>query len=351
MTTLATNLPTLMDLATQEVNGIQQPVIEILAQTNEVLQDIPWEEGNLPTGHKTTLRTALPTISSRTLNAGVTPVKSATEQITDSCAILEAYTVCDKVLVEMAANPAMYRMGENRATIEAFGQKFTSLLFSGNATTTPSDFTGLGPRYNEFFVAASTTTGTNGTAKNVIDAGGAGSDNSSMWLVGWGPQAVCGIYPRGGFAGMRHEDKGEQIWQTSTTLGGSTSALRAYVSWFEWRCGLSVRDWRNVVRISNIDLSEAQTASGDQADTALVTHLLNMMVRAYYMIPNPGSVKLAFYCNRTVAFALHVLAMKRASAQITIEQVDGKPVTMFLGVPIKRVDQLGIAESLTTQAA
>jgi hypothetical protein len=37
--------------------------------------------------------------------------------------------------------------------------------------------------------------------------------------------------------------------------------------------------------------------------------------------------------------------MNKASSQLTIEQVDGKPVTMFMGFPIRTVDQLGIAET------
>ena len=35
-------------------------IIEILSQTNEILDDMLVVEGNLPTGHKTTVRTGLP---------------------------------------------------------------------------------------------------------------------------------------------------------------------------------------------------------------------------------------------------------------------------------------------------
>jgi len=46
-------------------------IIEILSQTNEILDDMMVVEGNLPTGHKTTVRTGLPQATWRLLNAGV----------------------------------------------------------------------------------------------------------------------------------------------------------------------------------------------------------------------------------------------------------------------------------------
>jgi hypothetical protein len=219
VTTLGTNVATLADIASREDPGNKQAtIIEALSQKNEVMSDVVWAEGNLPTGHRTTVRTSLPTISSRKLNEGVTPGKSTTDQVTDSCALLEAYSAVDIKLAQMAANPAAFRASEDDAFIEAFAQKFAYLLFYGNGITTPSDFTGLSPRYQD-------TDGATGTA--ICDAGGSGTDNMSMWLIGWGERAICGIYPRGGMAGLKHEDKGEQIWQTSTTFGASTSAFRA----------------------------------------------------------------------------------------------------------------------------
>lgn len=35
-------------------------IIELLSQTNEILEDMMVVEGNSPTGHKTTVRTGLP---------------------------------------------------------------------------------------------------------------------------------------------------------------------------------------------------------------------------------------------------------------------------------------------------
>jgi hypothetical protein len=37
-------------------------IVEMLSQVNEILDDMLWVEGNLPTGHKTTVRTGLPSL-------------------------------------------------------------------------------------------------------------------------------------------------------------------------------------------------------------------------------------------------------------------------------------------------
>ena len=53
-------------------------IIELLSQTNEILDDMLVVEGNLPTGHQTTIRTGLPQATWRLLNQGVQPGKSTT---------------------------------------------------------------------------------------------------------------------------------------------------------------------------------------------------------------------------------------------------------------------------------
>ena len=52
---------TLTDFAKSiDPDGRLAAVIELLNQNNQCLQDILWKEGNLPTGHRTTVRTGLP---------------------------------------------------------------------------------------------------------------------------------------------------------------------------------------------------------------------------------------------------------------------------------------------------
>lgn len=348
MSTLASSLPTLLDVnnATGPKGEYQTP-IEMLAQSNEVIPDVYWETGNLPMGHKTTVQLSLPTVSSRQINQGVSSGKGTTDQFIDSCAVLESYSIIDSLVLAGQTDPTAYRMGQRAAWMEAYAQKFTDLLFNGNAITTPSDFTGILPRYND-------TDGSTGSA--IIDAGGSGSDNADMVLIGWGPRAVAGIIPSGIPAGLTVDDKGEIPWQTSTTAGAANSAFLAYIEWYRWVCGLSIRDWRWIVRIANIDLSDLTELKTTQSPYVLTTTppanqtlLLNMMALAIQKVPRDRSnVRMAFYTNRTVQYGLQIMAMSRASSQITFEMVDGKPVTSFQGVPIRTVDKLGIATTRVT---
>src|SRR5215469_18727399 len=71
-------------------------IVELLSQTNEILDDMLVREGNLPTGHRTTVRTGIPSATWRLFNYGVPTTKSTTAQITDSCGMLETYSVVDE---------------------------------------------------------------------------------------------------------------------------------------------------------------------------------------------------------------------------------------------------------------
>src|SRR3972149_1559675 len=97
MAVLAATHPTLMDVAKRlDSKGNIDNIVEMLSMTNGVLDDMVWIEGNLPTGHRTTVRTGLPAPTWRKLYGGVQPAKSTTAQVTDSCGMLEAYAEIDK---------------------------------------------------------------------------------------------------------------------------------------------------------------------------------------------------------------------------------------------------------------
>ena len=62
MSALAASHPTLLDLAKRlDPDGKIDVIAEILTQENPILEDLSFVEGNLPTGHRTTIRTGLPT--------------------------------------------------------------------------------------------------------------------------------------------------------------------------------------------------------------------------------------------------------------------------------------------------
>lgn len=329
--TLSTGALTLADWAKrQDPNGKVPTIVELLAQTNEILTDMRWIEGNLPTGHRTTVRTGLPTVAWRLLNQGIAPSKSTTAQIDEQAGMLEAWSEVDKDLALLNGDVAAFRLSEARAFLEAMNQEMAQTLFYGNAGLAPEEFTGLAPRY-------SLTTAGNG--QNIVSAGGAGSDNASIWLVLWGENTVTGIFPKGSKAGLLHEDFGEVTVEVTAGVGGNR--MRAFQERFQWKAGIALKDWRYVVRVANIDISDLVASSGTQATTA-ATRLTYMLAKAIHRIPAMGMGVPVFYANRTVLEYLDIQSRQdvKDGGGLTFENQDGKRVAMFRGIPIRTCDAL-----------
>lgn len=333
MAILNSNVRTLADWAKRydgDNGGIVTDIVELLAQSNPILDDMLFMEGNLPTGHRTTVRTGLPTVAWRLLNQGVQPSKSHTAQIDEQCGMLEAWSEVDVALAKLAGNEAEFRMSEATAFIEAMNQEMVQTLFYGNSAIATEEFTGLSVRYSD-------STATNGN--NVIKAGGTQADNSSIWLVAWGAQTVHGIFPKGSQAGLQHADLGEETAETTAGIGGAR--LRVYRDKWTWNCGVAVRDWRYAVRIANIDISNLVSNSS-------AANLVNLMIKAIYRLPNMNTGKAVFYMNRTVFEFLDIqrLGSLATGGGITYDSVDGKMIPSFRGIPIRIVDQLLETEGL-----
>lgn len=324
-----TNL-TLVDQAKRtDPDGRIAAIAEILSQSNEILEDCPWVEGNLATGHRTTVRTGLPAVAWRKLNAGVQPSKSTTVQVDEAAGMLEAFGVVDKDLAELNGNTGEFRLSENVAFLEAMNQEQAQTMFYGDTAVNPERFLGLSARYGTVNVNNAQN------ADNVIDAGGTGSTNTSIWLIGWSPNTIHGIYPKGTQAGLVHEDLG-----LDTITDAAGGRYRAYMDRYQWKCGLALRDWRYAVRIANVDVPALTRTAASGAD------LIDLMTRALERIQSLNGVTPVFYANRTVRSFLRRQTVNRvASSTLQYDMVAGKPALRLAEVPIKRVDAI-----LTTEA-
>ena len=337
MATLSTSALTLADWAKRiDPDGKVPTIAELLSQSNEILEDCVFMEGNLPTGHRSVIRTGLPTVYWRAINQGIPTSKSTTAQVDEACGMLEAYSEVDKDLAELNGNTGQFRLSEDTAFLEAMNQTQAQTLFYGNPGTDPKQFLGLATRY-------SSTSAGNG--QNILSAGGSSSDNTSIYLVVWGENTVFCPFPKGSKAGLNHEDLG-----LNTVWDSAGARYQAYRTHYQWKNGLVVKDWRYVVRIANIDVSDLMAQTGTQAATA-ATAIIKLMARALYRIPNMAMGRAAFYMNRTVHSGLALAAMDKSQYVLKIEQglsQFGTPNSYlsFLGVPLRRVDQL-----LNTEAA
>jgi len=326
-------------------DGKVATIINLLSQTNEIMDDMLVVEGNLATGHKTTVRTGLPAATWRLLNYGVQKTKSTTAQITDNCGMLECFSEIDKDLADLNGNTADFRLSEDMAFLEGMNQQMAQVVFYGNTAVNPERFMGVSPRYN------TSNTANAQTAANVISCGGTQSTNTSIWIVCWGPNTAHGIFPKGKPSGLRHEDLG--IWPLHDANGNQ---YMGYKTHFKWDMGMCVRDWRYIVRLANIDVTQLATTNG--------ANLINALIRGVHRLPTaPRRVsteqttdapdgqqlqmgKLAIYANRTVRTYLDIQSLNKTNVLLKMEEWDGVAVTTFRGIPLRTCDQI-----LSTEAS
>ena len=326
----ATRYPTLVDVTKRmDPNGSVAKIAELLNETNEILDDAVFLEGNLPTGHRTTVRSDIPRGTWRKLNYGVKPGKSKTTQVTDTIGMLEAYAEIDKDLAMLNGNTAEFRLSEDRPHLEGINQDLATTIFYGNTATNPERFLGLSPRYDVLGSPANKPTANN-YLNQIINGGGTGADLSSIWLVVWGPETCHMVYPKGSKGGIIHEDLGEQ-----TLFDDDGGRFQGYRTHYQLKAGLVVRDWRYIVRIANIEQSPAAFD---------YKHL----IRAINTIPNLGMGKAVFYTTRSIKTELDIAAAEKSNAALSITEVFGKPQTNFWGIPVKQCDSLLATESALT---
>lgn len=333
MAVLSSGVLTLADHAKRlDPDGKVPAVAELLSQTNEILEDAVFIEGNLPTGHQVTIRTGLPTVYWRSINAGVPLSKSTTAQVTEACGMLEAYSETDKDLAELNGNTSAFRLSEDQAFLEAMNQAQATTMFYGNPGSDPKQYLGLASRYSSLSA---------GNGQNIISGGGSGSDQTSIYLVVWGENTVFCPFPKGSKAGLQHEDLG-----IDTVIDGSGGRYQAYRTHYQWKNGLVVKDWRYVVRIANID-------TGALVSNTSPPDIIALMSRAIDRIPNFGMGRASFYMNRTVYSFLRLQALAKSQNVLAIEQglsQFGTPMKWmsFMGIPLRKVDQILNTESVVS---
>lgn len=346
---MANVLPNIVDWARRaDPDGVIADIAEMLAQCNDVLKDMIWQEGNLPLGHKVTLRVALPQGTWRGNNQGVASTKSLTSQVQFGIGELVAYSMVDKSLASLGGEVAKFRYTEDMSFIEGLSQQVSSALFYSNEAVTPQQFTGFAPNYN-------TVTLTNAkSAANVLDCGGTASANASMWLIGWGDNTTFGIFPKGSQAGLVYEDKGDIV----PAYDANNNQFEAYRSYFQWKLGLAIKNWQYNVRLANIDTTTAAGGLFGTTPPDLFVFMAQSVVKLPTASrrlsgitetdapddPSPG-ISPAFYMNRTVRAALDVQAIRDKNVLLQFREYAGEPTMMYRDVPIRVVDSLTNSES------
>jgi hypothetical protein len=323
MSIIGLNYPTLLDLSKQFTEGGEaMPLAELLTETNEALDDIPWMEANSTNGHRIATRTGLPASTWRKLNGGVLPTKSTYADVIESMGSLTQLGLADEKIIQLSDNQARARANESVGHITGMNHDFMQALFYGDSAINPEQFLGLAPRYSDI-------TGPENSI-NIIDADGSSTDNASIWIVGWGPEGVMGIYPKGSQGGLRHEDMGVELTPAPDGVG----MLRMYRDWFEWDAGIAIKNWGNVVRIANIDVSDLS------ADGTTGAKLNDLVVEALDQLDNRSAVRPVIYVPKRIRTTWRQQIANKGNLYLSMDEVAGRKVVAFDGVPVRRVDRL-----------
>ena len=309
-------------------------VMEILEQSNEVLDDAMFLEANNVTTHRTVIRTGLPESYWRTLNRGVPKAKSRTVQVDDRIGILETWSVVDSALADLNGQQADFLLSEERAFLESMNQEVAKTIFYGDLADNAAAFQGLSARYDTIDPTKAEN------AVNVIDAGGTGPNCTSAWLCVWGDLSLHMIYPKGTTSGLRREYLGR-----CPVVDDDANEFMGYKTNYSWSLGLCVRDWRYVVRIANIDTGQLDALMAGGAGGASGSALIRCMIKAHNLIPNIRLGRAAWYMNRSVKTLLDLMAAEKANVNLTMANFGGETVTAFKGVPIRQVDALANNEN------
>lgn len=320
-TYLATAAFTMAELANRLApDGDFARIAEVLSQKNQWIETAKWVEANGNTTHTFPKRLSEPAGAWTQINEGVQYTASATTPVTEDMGMLEDYSRVDDRIIKIAkkASREQIRSSEDIAFLAGMSKTAVSAFFYANRTTEPKKPMGLWnrPDYNAL------------ADDNVINSGGTGGGSvyTSIAVVEWGEDATGLIYPRNSKTmGIMNEDLGRLL-----VHDGSGNPYLAWVSHFWYNFGIMVRDPRCVQRIANIIAAASGTGAFDEDD----------LIEAVNNLPGEG-MGAYIYMNKTIRKNMLILAKDKSNVQYTPDNPFGRKfLTQFMGIEVKRVDQL-----------
>lgn len=323
----------------QNGKGDVAQIINMMSQTNAILQDAVAQPCNDGSTHLSTFIASIPTPEWGKLYKGLANGRISRGQVRDATGFVELMSTVDARMAKYAKDLGSYRLQEAQGIVEGISQEGARSIFYENQLVNPDRITGFTPRFNSLSAPQ---------GNQIIDGGGTGSANTSVWFVQWGADAVSLVYPENSDAGITRTDHGKQ-----RVLDGDGKAYYAFEEEFRWDLGLAVRDYRKVVRIANLDITALRAGSVD---------IYKYMRKALYQWHGArradqgmngmgdvgdGNFKMGrgtIYCNKDVFEALDAESNNNGSSDNFIRlkpmEIQGQEVDTYRGFPIRQCDQL-----------
>ena len=322
---MASEFLTLMDLRSRLMPD-GTPVssyAELLAQENDILDDIPWTAGNQLTGDIHFKRTALPSAQIRRINQGFDSSKGAVEAVRETCVEIVSRMTVDMKELDLAPSPEKYLLSESKGHVSVMNDTLITDFFYG---ADPEGIKGIATRLNKL------------SHKQVVNAGGTGSNLASIYIVKWDTDEVTGIYPKETKAGLDVFMKENELVPDKD---GKT--FLAHITMWSWFVGLKVRDERYIARLCNID-RDVLLGSGDAAKEAR-QDLFRKLILAQDKIYHVNDGRVVMYADPQIFSILKIAAFEKSNMALGYSDIrDDRRVLSFAGIPIKRNDAQSVAE-------
>lgn len=358
---MAANFPTaqlrtLTDITQQDYEENQTPegqyignVINVLATTNKILQDIPFLPANYGMDkfwHK--IVTSYPKTYWARYGRGIPPSKGTFASVEETSGKLKSTCQVEKEMADDRSGGnagARYQLilDQEKLHMEALAQDMAHHLFYGDKKVTPEAFDGLAVRY-------SSLSPDEPSSKNIIDCGGTGNNLTSIWLIAWG-DGCHGFYPKFGQAGVTAKHS------TQFLPDPDGYPIEYYHTEFKWQIGLAIPDWRKVVRLVNIDVDQLMSGQGiGQPDLSKPgnNNLIMRLNQARSLLDNvrKPSDRVFWYGNNDVQSALSALALRENSKVVRFEQTTNAlgsvPDLNAFGITFRQTDALSSQENRLT---
>jgi len=308
---------TALEVARRSSNPDAFTIIETMAMTNTMLQELPAVMANDGAVHTSLKRLSYPGGEHRTYNRGIGKKASQTEPVRNWITMLEAFSDVDEALARHGGNPSAFYQSEASAFLAGMGLNQGDDLVYGNHSQNPTEIDGLATRYPKL-------------SERCISFGGTGSSLTSVYLVAAGPQACHLIYPRGSSSvGVQRIDVGI-IYAQDENKG----EYRAHRDHFIAEYGIAVEHPDAVIRICNIPIDLSETQRND---------LIEIILR-YQKRLTKGIVNTVLFANSDLIYQIERAGREARYVIHTETDVWGRPVTGINGLRLREQDAILSAE-------
>lgn len=305
---------------------------KVLSEDNPILRDMQIIPGNGTLSYEGVRETSLPTPQIIKQGDGWDASKTEWSGFKENISIFKDRVDVPTESLRLTKNKtAKFELIMDRHK-EGFGQGVANHLVYGTSVATPEKFDGLGVRYNTPD-ALDATNPTNGDY-GVYDAGGTGSDTTSIFLIQWAEDKIHGICPENDpHMGLRQEPTTKEYYTAENSK--QAPCLRTELG---WDLGLAVEDYRACARIRN---AEAKIASMDP-------NLWKKIIEARNNFHGKETVWM--YCSRNMLTQFDIMQVQKNNVFYDAQNPWGKLMLRFRDMPIGMCDCISDGETAVAAA-